>query len=155
MRENNFNVIGKKNLKEGDVFDLGCEMPKPPVVQSPYGSNQSSSEMIKKIKETNLSYENLAHSMLSATAEYHDSRKKQEELKQEGIRANIETRDQLIEQNELLSKQLTEQTEINQRLEHEFKMGAREAVITRRIAYWSLGVGIVGVIIAIISLFRG
>ena len=73
----------------------------------------------------------------------------------EGAKANIESRDQLIEQNELLRKQLTEQTEINQRLEHEFKMGAREAVITRRIAYWSLGVGIVGVIIAIISLFRG
>ena len=73
----------------------------------------------------------------------------------EGAKANIETRDKLIEQNELLRKQLTEQTEINQRLEHEFKMGAREAVITRRIAYWSLGVGIVGVIIAIISLFRG
>ena len=50
---------------------------------------------------------------------------------------------------------MIEQTKINQRLEHEFKMGAREAVITRRIAYWSLGVGIVGVIIAIISLFRG
>ena len=73
----------------------------------------------------------------------------------EGAKANIETRDKLIEQNELLRKQLTEQTKINQRLEHEFKMGAREAVITRRIAYWSLGVGIVGVIIAIISLFRG
>ncbi|MBE6394528.1 MAG: hypothetical protein E7044_10810 [Lentisphaerae bacterium] len=73
----------------------------------------------------------------------------------EGAKANIETRDKLIEQNELLRKQLTEQTEIHQRLEHEFKMGAREAVITRRIAYWSLGVGIVGVIIAIISLFRG
>ena len=54
----------------------------------------------------------------------------------EGAKANIETRDQLIEQNKLLRKQLTEQTEINQRLEHEFKMGAREAVITRKIAYW-------------------
>ena len=73
----------------------------------------------------------------------------------EGAKANIETRDKLIEQNELLRKQLTEQTEINQRLEREFAMGAREAVITRKIAYWSLGVGIVGVIIAIISLFRG
>ena len=72
----------------------------------------------------------------------------------EGAKANIETCDQLIEQNELLRKQLTEQTEINQRLEHEFKMGAREAVITRRIAYWSLGVGIVGVVVALIALFK-
>ena len=154
MRENNFNVIGKENLKGGDVFDLGCEMPKPPVIQSPYRSSQSSSEMIKKIEETNLSYENLAHSMLSATAEYHDSRKKQEELKQEGIRANIETRDQLIVQNELLKKQLAEQTEINQRLEREFAMGARESVITRKIAYWSLSVGIAGVIVAVVALVK-
>ena len=73
----------------------------------------------------------------------------------EGANANIETRDQLIEQNELLRKQLAEQTEINQRLEHEFAIGAREAVITRKIAYWSLGVGIGGIIIAVVSLFRG
>ena len=73
----------------------------------------------------------------------------------EGAKANIETRDQLIEQNELLRKQLTEQTEINQRLEHEFKMGAREAVITRKIAYWSLGVGITGVVVAIVAIFVG
>ena len=72
----------------------------------------------------------------------------------EGAKANIETRDQLIEQNELLRKQLTEQTEINQRLEHEFKMGAREAVIARKKANWSLGIGIAGVIIAVIALFR-
>ena len=72
----------------------------------------------------------------------------------EGAKANIETRDQLIEQNELLRKQLSEQTEINQRLEHEFKMGAREAVITRKIAYWSLGVGITGIVIALIALFK-
>ena len=72
----------------------------------------------------------------------------------EGAKANIETRDQLIEQNELLRKQLSEQTEINQRLEREFEMGAREAVITRKIAYWSLGVGIVGVVVALVSIFR-
>ena len=72
----------------------------------------------------------------------------------EGAKANIETRDQLIEQNELLRKQLSEQTEINQRLEYEFKMGAREAVITRKIAYWSLGVGIAGVVVALIALFK-
>lgn len=72
-----------------------------------------------------------------------------------GAKANIESRDQLIEQNELLRKQLSEQTEINQRLEREFAMGAREAVITRKIAYWSLSVGIGGIIIAVVSLFRG
>ena len=72
----------------------------------------------------------------------------------EGAKANIETRDQVIEQNELLRKQLSEQTEINQRLEYEFKMGAREAVITRKIAYWSLGVGIAGVVVALIALFK-
>ena len=91
-------------------------------------------EIIEEIAEENQAYRNLQLA---------------------GVQANIESRDQLLEQNELLRKQLTEQTEINQRLEHEFKMGAREAVITRRIAYWSLGVGIVGVIVAIISLFRG
>ena len=73
----------------------------------------------------------------------------------EGAKANIESRDQLIEQNKLLRKQLTEQTEINQRLEYEFKIGAREAVITRKIAYWSLGVGITGVVMAMIALIRG
>lgn len=72
----------------------------------------------------------------------------------EGAKANIETRDQLIEQNELLRKQLSEQTEINLRLEHEFQMGARETVITRKIAYWSLGVGIAGVVVALVSIFR-
>ena len=73
----------------------------------------------------------------------------------EGAKANIETRDQLIEQNELLRKQLAEQTEINQLLEYEFKMGAREAVITRKISYGSLFFGIVGVVMAIIALIRG
>ncbi len=72
----------------------------------------------------------------------------------EGAKANIETRDQLIEQNELLRKQLSEQTEINQRLEYEFKMGAREAVVTRKIAYWSLVIGIFGLFVAIMSLVK-
>lgn len=73
----------------------------------------------------------------------------------EGAKANIETRDQLIEQNELLRKQLTEQTEINQRLEHEFEMGAREAVITRQKANWSLAIGIAGLIVAIVAIIVG
>lgn len=72
----------------------------------------------------------------------------------EGAKANIETRDQLIEQNELLRKQLAEQTEINQNLKHEFAMEAREAVITRKIAYWSLIIGGLGLLIAIISLIK-
>ena len=83
--------------------------------------------------------------------EYHKKQQKEEgcrNLQSAGAQANIEA-------YKLLKQQLAEQTEINQRLEREFAMGAREAVITRRIAYWSLGVGIVGVIIAIISLFRG
>ena len=76
------------------------------------------------------------------------------ELQDAGARASVETREQLLEQNKILKLQLQEQTEINQRLEYEFKMGAREAVITRKIAYWSLWVGIVGIIIAVISFFR-
>ena len=79
---------------------------------------------------------------------------KHRNLQTAGALANIESRDQLIEQNKLVIKQLAEQTEINQRLEHEFKMGAREAVITRKIAYWSLGVGIAGIVIALIALFK-
>lgn len=77
------------------------------------------------------------------------------ELQNAGAKVSIESRDQLIEQNKVLKRQLTEQTEINQRLEAEFETGAREAVITRRIAYWSLGVGIAGVITAIIAIIVG
>lgn len=77
------------------------------------------------------------------------------ELREAGAQASIETRDQLLEQNKVLKLQLSEQTKINQRLEREFKMGAREAVITRKIAYWSLGVGIAGIICSVISFFRG
>ena len=69
-------------------------------------------------------------------------------LQSAGAQANIEA-------YKVLKQQLAEQAEINQRLEREFKMGAREAVITRKIAYWSLGVGIGGIIIAVVSLFRG
>ena len=68
-------------------------------------------------------------------------------LQSAGAQANIEA-------YKVLKQQLAEQTEINQRLEHEFKMGAREAVITRKIAYWSLGVGIAGIVIALIALFK-
>ena len=84
-----------------------------------------------------------------------EEKRQYQELQSAGAKANIETRDQLIEQNELLKRQLSEQTEINQRLEHEFEMGAREAVITRKIAYWSLGVGITGVVVAIIAILVG
>jgi len=77
---------------------------------------------------------------------------KHREIQEAGAKASVES-------YELLKKQLSEQTEINQRLEHEFKMGAREAVITRRIAYWSLAVGIISIIVSIIvaslSLSRG
>ena len=83
-----------------------------------------------------------------------EEKRQYQELQSTGAKANIESRDKLIEQNELLKKQLTEQTEINQRLEREFAMGAREAVITRKIAYWSLGVGIAGVVVALIALFK-
>ena len=84
-----------------------------------------------------------------------EAKAKQLKLQTASAIANIESRDQLIEHNELLRKQLSEQTEINQRLEYEFKMGAREAVITRKISYWSLFFGIVGVVMAIIALIRG
>ena len=83
-----------------------------------------------------------------------EAKAKQLKLQTASAIANIESRDQLIEQNELLRKQLTEQTEINQRLEREFAMGAREAVITRKIAYWSWGVGIAGVIVAVVALVK-
>ena len=83
---------------------------------------------------------------LTATMDFlAEQRREHLQLQEDSARANIETRDQLFEQNELLRKQLSEQTEINQRLEYEFQMGAREAVITRRKANWSL-------ILAIISL---
>ena len=70
------------------------------------------------------------------------------ELQDAGAQASVES-------YKLLKQQLAEQTEINLRLENEFKMGAREAVITRRIAWWSLALGVIGVLLAIISLFRG
>ena len=82
--------------------------------------------------------------------EYHKKQQKEEgyrNLQSAGAQANIET-------YKLLKQQLAEQTEINQRLEHEFQMGAREAVITRKIAYWSLVVGIAGIIIALFALFK-
>lgn len=69
-------------------------------------------------------------------------------LQSAGAQANIEA-------YKVLKQQLAEQTEINQRLEHEFQMGAREAVITRKIAYWSLGVGIAGVVVAVVAIFVG
>lgn len=82
--------------------------------------------------------------------EYHKKQKKEEcyrNLQSAGAQANIEA-------YKVLKQQLAEQTEINQRLEREFAMGAREAVITRKIAYWSLGVGIAGVVVALIALFK-
>ena len=85
-------------------------------------------------------------------AEAAEEKRQYQELQSAGAKANIETRDQLIEQNELLRKQLTEQTEINQRLEHEFHMGAKEAVITRRKANWSLAIAIISLIVTIISI---
>ena len=74
--------------------------------------------------------------------EYHKKQQKEEcyrNLQSAGAQANIEA-------YKVLKQQLAEQTEINQRLEREFAMGAREAVITRKIAYWSLSVGIAGLV---------
>ena len=68
-------------------------------------------------------------------------------LQSAGAQANIEA-------YKVLKQQLAEQTEINQRLEREFAMGAREAVITRKIAYWSLVIGIFGLFVAIMSLVK-
>ena len=68
-------------------------------------------------------------------------------LQSAGAQANIEA-------YKVLKQQLAEQTEINQRLEHEFKKGEREAIIARKIAYWSLGVGIAGVIVAVVALVK-
>ena len=82
--------------------------------------------------------------------EYHKKQQKEEgyrNLQSAGAQANIEA-------YKLLIQQLAEQTEINQRLEREFAMGAREAVITRKIAYWSLSVGIAGVIVAVVALVK-
>ena len=69
---------------------------------------------------------------------------KHREIQEAGAKANVES-------YKLLKQQLEEQTEINQRLEREFKMNAREAVITRQIAYWSLAVGIVSLIVTVIT----
>ena len=82
--------------------------------------------------------------------EYHKKQQKEEcyrNLQSAGAQANIEA-------YKVLKQQLAEQTEINQRLEREFAMGAREAVITRKIAYWSLSLGIAGVIVAVVALVK-
>ena len=113
--------------------------------------SQRFSEMLYSISEEQQQEQEAAREALAEIAE---EGRKYRELQSAGAQASIESRNQLIEQNELLKKQLSEQIEINQRLEHEFKMGAREAVITRKIAYWSLGVGIVGIAIATIAFFR-
>ena len=79
---------------------------------------------------------------LTATMDFWaEQRREHLQLQEDSARANIETRDQLFEQNE-----------INQRLEYEFKMGAREAVITRRKANWSLILAIISLIVTIISI---
>ena len=104
------------------------------------------------ISEQQRKQQDALNEMLAEAAE---EKRQYQELQSTGAKANIESRDKLIEQNELLRKQLTEQMEINQRLECEFEMGAREAVITRKIAYWSLVVGITGIICSVISFFRG
>ena len=93
-------------------------------------------------------------SFRAADAEIGKRKREIEEMQVAGAQANMDSRNLLMEQNLVLRQQLEEQSEINQRLEYEFKMGAREAVITRRIAYWSLAVGIIGVIIAILAFFR-
>ena len=66
----------------------------------------------------------------------------------EGAKANIETRDQLIEQNELLRKQLAEQTEINQRLEREFKANNLKSNIALIIGVLSFISCIIQIVIA-------
>ena len=104
------------------------------------------------ISERQRQQQNALNEMLAEVAE---EKRQYQELQTEGAKANIESRDQLIEQNELLRKQLTEQTEINQNLKHEFTMGAREAAITRRKANWSLGIGIAGLFVAIIAAVVG
>ena len=125
----------------------------------------STVELIKSIKPARLEFINSAQQLsvmhendekaFRSMRKIADEAQKHRDLLAVGAKANIESRDQLIEQNELLRKQLSEQTEINQRLEYEFKMGAREAVITRKISYWSLFFGIVGVVMAMIALIRG
>ena len=155
MKDDKFDVIAKKNIKEDNVFDLSSKTSKPPITQSFYNSNQDLLKAMKKFEESIFTQERSAQCALCGAEEYQETRRKQEELKQEGIKAIIESRDQLIEQNELLRKQLTEQTEINQRLEHEFEMGAREAVITRQKANWSLAIGIAGLIVAIVAIIVG
>ncbi len=79
---------------------------------------------------------------------YHKKQQKEEgyrNLQSAGAQANIEA-------YKVLKQQLAEQTEINQRLEHEFQMGARETVIARRKANWSLAIAIIGLIVTIISI---
>ena len=92
----------------------------------------------------------LSTNSAQSAMEYHKKQKKEEcyrNLQSAGAQANIEA-------YKVLKQQLAEQTEINQRLEREFAMGAREAVITRKIAYWSLGMGIAGIIVAVVALVK-
>ena len=92
----------------------------------------------------------LSTNSAQSAMEYHKKQKKEEcyrNLQSAGAQANIEA-------YKVLKQQLAEQTEINQRLERKFAMGAREAVITRKIAYWSLGMGIAGIIVAVVALVK-
>ncbi len=93
-------------------------------------------------------------SFRAAEAEMGRRKREVEEMQVAGAKANMDSRNLLMEQNRVLQQQLAEQTEINQRLENEFEMGAREAVITRRLAYGSLVIGAIGVILAIIALIK-
>ena len=108
-----------------------------------------SARAIYDISEQQRQQQDALNEMLAEAAE---EKRQYQKLQSAGAKANIETRDQLIEQNELLRKQLSEQTEINQRLEHEFAMGAREVVFTRRKANWSLIIAIVSLIMTTISI---
>ena len=114
--------------------------------------SQRFSEMLYSISEEQQQEQEAAREALTEIAE---EGRKYRELQSAGAKASIESRNQLIEQNELLKKQLSEQTEINQRLAHEFEMGAREAVVTRQKANWSLGIGIAGLFVAIIAAVVG
>ena len=122
----------------------------------------STVELIKSIEPARLEFINSAQQLsvmhendekaFRAMRKIAVEAQKHRDLLAVGAKANIESRDQLIEQNELLKKQLSEQTEINQRLEREFAMGAREVVFTRRKANWSLLIAIVSLIMTTISI---
>ncbi len=78
--------------------------------------------------------------------EYHKKQQKEEfyrNLQSAGAQANIEA-------YQLLKQQLAEQTEINQRLEHEFRASGKKSNIALLVSILSFFVGFASLVVSII-----